>query len=81
MTTRPGVTARTTLRTVPWLMLAPEPLPPNSLPPKPLPPFGLPKLPVPPFPEPELADGGWVPESANATTRPPAVAAIAATAI
>ena len=75
MTTRPGETAFSTWCNVPWLMLAP------GLAPLPSPPNGLPTPPLGKWPEPELADGCWLPLSANATTRPPAVAAIAATAM
>src|SRR5215469_1143069 len=74
MTTRPGRTACSTFRSVLWLILAPGESPPAG----PLPLNGL--LPLPKELPGLLADGCWLPLSANATTRPPAAAAIAATA-
>src|SRR5215469_59422 len=76
MTTMPGSTAFSTFCTVAGLMLAGEAL-------LPVPPPGRPKLP-PLFPEPEPDDapgGVLLPASTNETTRPPAVAASAATAM
>src|SRR5215468_5638738 len=76
ITTMPGLTALSTFCSVAWLMVALGPLLPALLPP------GRPKLPVLPEPDPDDAPGGLaLPASTNETTRPPAVAARAATAM